>query len=313
MFYRISVDYFSEGRQMNNISLQQIEIFLTVAEQLNLSDAAKDLFINQSAVSRWIQRLETSLGTKLFMRNNRGVELTEHGEFLYTELKPLFEKLSEIMQNISKVYTTENNILRIGCMDSPEVVGAVKPVIKKFEKIYPDTIIKIDILSFKDLREALVCSKIDFIVTYSLGFGNYWNVQEKKIKKLNTYIAVPANSPLADCVELPVEKLNNETLFLLYIAEMKDAENRALENCRKIGFMPKEIVYMPNYFSLELAIKNGKGFTISGSNVRDRFGSDIKLYHVPKPYHDQYVIAAWQNNRCSQQIKEFIALIDDLD
>lgn len=298
---------------MNNISLQQIEIFLTVAEQLNLSDAAKDLFINQSAVSRWIQRLEISLNTKLFVRTNRGVELTEHGEFLYTELKPLYEKLTEITQNISKVYATEESILRIGCMDSPEVIGALKPVIKQFEKIYPDTLIKIDLFCFKDLREALVCNKIDFIVTYSLGFGTYWNIREKKIKKLNTYIAVPADSPLADSVEVPVEKLNCETLFLLYIAEMKDAENRALENCRKIGFMPKEIVYMPNYFSLELAIKNGKGFTISGVNVRDRFGSDIKLYHIPKPYHDQYVIAAWQANRCSPQITKFIELIDDVE
>lgn len=298
---------------MNNISLQQIEIFLTVAEQLNLSDAAKDLFINQSAVSRWIQRLETCLGAKLFVRNNRGVELTEHGEFLYTELKPLYEKLSEIVQNISKVYATEDNILRIGCMDSPEVVGALKPVVKKFEKIYPDVLIKIDLLSFKDLREALVCGRMDLIVTYSLGFGNYWNVREKRIKKLNTYIAVPAKSELADSIDIPVDKLKNETLFLLYTAEMKDAENRALENCRKIGFMPKEIVYMPNYFALELAIKNGKGFTISGANVRDRFGADIKLYHIPKPYHDQYVIAAWRHNRCSQQIREFTALIDDIE
>ncbi len=302
-----------EGRQMKNISLQQIEIFLTVAEQLNLSDAAKDLFINQSAISRWVQRLETSLGAKLFVRNNRGVELTEHGEFLYTELKPLYEKLSEITQNISKVYATEKDILRIGCMDSPEVVGALKPVVRKFEKIYPDTLIKIDLFSFKDLREALVCSKIDFIVSYSLGFGIYWNIREKKIKKLDTYIAVPSKSTLADSVDLPVEKLNKETLFLLYIAEMKDAENRALENCRKIGFMPKEIVYMPNYFSLELAIKNGRGFTICGLNVCNRFGSDIKLYHIPKPYHDQYVIAAWQSNHCSPQIRAFIELIDDLE
>ncbi|NLT13478.1 MAG: LysR family transcriptional regulator [Clostridiales bacterium] len=297
---------------MNNISLQQIEIFLTVAEQLNLSEAAKDLFINQSAVSRWIQRLETSLGTTLFVRNNRGVDLTEHGEFLYTELKPLYEKLTEITQNISKVYITEENILRIGCMDSSEVVGALKPVIRRFEKIYPDTLIKIDLLSFKDLREALVCGKLDFIAVYSLGFGKYWNIQEKNIKKLNTYIAVSSKSPLADSIDVPVESLNKETLFLLYAAEMRDAENRALENCRKIGFMPKEIVYMPNFFSLELAIKNGKGFAISGANIRERFGSDIKLYHVPKPYHDQYVIAAWQKNRCSAQIKKLTELIDDI-
>lgn len=297
---------------MINISLQQIEIFLTVAEQLNLSDAARDLFINQSAVSRWISRLETSLDAMLFVRTNRGVELTEHGEFLYMELKPIYEKLSEVTQNISKVYFTKKDILRIGSMDSTEVITSLRPLIKKFEKSHPDTLIKIELFSFKDLREALICNKIDLVATYLLGFGEFWSVQKKKMKKLETYIAVPSASPLADSIDIPVEKLNNETLFLLCAAEMQDAEGRAIENCKKIGFRPKEIVYMPNYFSLELAVKNCKGFTISGSNVKDRFGADIKLYHVAKPYCDQFVIAAWQENRCSPLAKAFLDQIDDI-
>ncbi len=297
---------------MNDITLQQIEVFLTVSEQLNLSEAARDLFINQSAVSRWIQRLETVLNTTLFVRNNRGVELTDDGEFLYTELKPIYEKLSEIIQNMRKVYAMKENILRIGCMDSSEVINALKAAVRDFETIYPDTLIKIEPYTSKDLREALVCGKIDCIVSYMLGFGEYLNVQEKKIKKLDTYLAVSTNSPLADSVDIPVKQLENQTLYLLYIAEMKDAETRAVETCKKIGFTPGEIVYMPNYFSLELAIKNGRGFSICGINMCERFGSDIKLYHVVKPYRDQYVIAAWRKNGCSPMAKEFLESIKEI-
>ncbi len=294
---------------MNDITLQQIEVFLTVAEQLNLSEAARDLFINQSAVSRWIQRLETNLNTKLFVRNNRGVELTENGEFLYTELKPIYEKLSETIINMRKVYDIKENILRIGCMDSTEVINALMAAVRDFEKVCPDTLIKMELFEFKDLREALVCGRIDCIVSYRLGFGEYWNIQEMDIKKLDTYIAVSANSPLADGVDIPVKQLENETLFLLYIAEMKDAEIRAIETCKKIGFMPKEIVYMPNFFAVELAVKNGKGFSISGSNICDRFGADIKLYHVVRPYNEQYVIAAWRTNSCSPLTKKFLECV----
>ena len=297
---------------MNDITLQQIEVFLTVSEQLNLSEAARDLFINQSAVSRWIQRLETHLNTALFVRNNRGVELTENGEFLYTQLKPIYEKLDEIILNMRKVYAMKESILRIGCMDSSEVFSALKVAARTFERVCPDTLIKIELFCFKDLREALVCGKIDCIVSYMLGFGEYWNIQEKKIKRLDTYIAVSGDSQLADSVELPVKQLANETLFLLYIAEMKDAENRALEMCKKIGFMPKDIVYMPNYFSLELAVKNGMGFSICGTNMCDRFGSDIKLYHVVRPYRDQYVIAAWHKNSCSSLTKKFLDTIAEI-
>ena len=53
---------------------------LAVADELHFTRAAKHLHLDQSAVSRHIQRLEKKLGIKLFARTNRGVELTEAGE-----------------------------------------------------------------------------------------------------------------------------------------------------------------------------------------------------------------------------------------
>ncbi len=297
------------GDQMNDITLQQIEIFLTVAEQLNLSEAAKDLFLNQSAVSRWIQRLESSLNTKLFNRNNRGVELTEHGEFLYAELKPMFQKLSETLYNMRTMYDMQNNILRIGCLDSSEVINALKTAVKDFEYSHPDTLLKIELFNFKDLREMLVCGKLDCIVTYSLGFGEYWNIATKRFKKLDTYLGISVRNPLAACAAIPTKELRNETLCLLALAEMKDAEHRAIQTCRKLGFLPKDIKYMPSFFALEMAVKNGRGFSICGKNMCERFASDIKLYPVPNPYLDQYVILAWREKGCSVLVNEFIQSI----
>jgi len=303
---------FSGGDLMTDITLQQIEIFLTVAEQLNLSEAAKDLFINQSAVSRWIRRLEQSLNKKLFHRNNRGVELTEHGEFLYAELKPMYQKLSETLQNMRNMYDTKDDILRIGCLDSTEVIHALKTAVKGFEHSHPDTLLKIELFNFNDLREALVCGKLDCIVTYSLGFGEYWNIATKRIKKLDTYIGISAKNPLAAEPKLRVKELRNETLYLLSVAEMKDAEIRAIETCKRMGFIPKDIKYMTSFFAWEMAIKNGRGFSICGKNMSDRFKSDIKLYPIKNPYQDQYVILAWRQNGSSELVKEFIQSINEV-
>jgi len=298
---------------MNDITLQQIEIFLTVAEQLSLTEAAKDLFLNQSAVSRWIQRLETSLNTKLFNRTNRGVALTDHGEFLYTELKPLYEKLGTTLQTLRGMYDFRENILRIGCVNSSEVIGALKEAIRDFQKKYPDILLKIELFEFPAIREELLCGDLDCIVTYSLGIGEYWNVRTKKFKRLDTYIAVSAKSKLAESAAIPVEGLKNEPLYLLYIPEMKDAENRAIEICRSIGFTPREIRYMPTYFSLELAVKNGRGFNICGVNMLDHFGSDIKLYHVKQPAQEQYVMLTWRESGCSDLTRAFINSIKEIE
>jgi DNA-binding transcriptional LysR family regulator len=297
---------------VNDITLQQIEIFLTVAEQLSLSEAAKDLFLNQSAVSRWIQRLETSLNTKLFNRNYRGVELTDHGEFLYRELKPMYEKLGQTLQNLRSMYDFKDNILRVGCVDSSEVIGALKWAVKDFEAEYPDIILKIELFEFADIREELLCGNLDCIVTYSLGMGQYWNVATRKFKKLDTYIAVSARSILAESASIPVEALRNEALYLLYIAEMKEPEIRALDTCRKVGFVPREIRYVPSLFALELALKNARGFSIGGVNLCDHFGADIRLYHVREPVQDQYVMLAWRENGCSALTHAFVDSIREI-
>jgi DNA-binding transcriptional LysR family regulator len=296
---------------INDITLQQIEIFLTVAEQLNLSEAGKDLFINQSAVSRWISRLEKSLNMQLFNRTNRGVELTDNGEFLYEELKPLFEKLTGTLQSIREVYDMSDNILTIGCLNNSEVISALKDIVKQFEEQHSDIILKIVLFDFKDLREQIVCGALDIVITYSLGFGEYFNIRTKKIRKLDTYLAISSHSPLAENKEIPVEALGSETLYLLSLAEMKAPEQRAFKTCKRIGFTPKDIKYMPSYFSLEMAVKNNRGFAICGSNIIERFGSDIKLYPIPEPSKDQFVILALRKNGSSALAEQFASAIPE--
>ena len=75
-------------------NLSSYRIFYTVANTKNISKAAKELYISQPAISKSIQKLEESLGTKLFERSSRGVALTDSGELLYTHVKSAFETLS---------------------------------------------------------------------------------------------------------------------------------------------------------------------------------------------------------------------------
>lgn len=68
---------------------KQLLYFTTVAETLNISAAAKKLFISQPPISRQIILLEKELGVKLFIRKNKGLELTAPGIILYRQSKDL--------------------------------------------------------------------------------------------------------------------------------------------------------------------------------------------------------------------------------
>ena len=87
------------------VKLELYRVFKEVAEAGNITAAAQNLFISQSAVSQSIKQLESDLQTRLFARNSRGVSLTPDGKMLYEYVRSAMglletgeEKLSQSRQ-----------------------------------------------------------------------------------------------------------------------------------------------------------------------------------------------------------------------
>ena len=68
------------------IKLEQYKIFNEAASTLSFSQAAKNLYISQSAVSQTIHALEKELHTQLFIRKSKGVTLTKEGMLLHNNI-----------------------------------------------------------------------------------------------------------------------------------------------------------------------------------------------------------------------------------
>ena len=69
------------------MNLNQINYFLSICKTMNFTKSAHNIYISQTAVTKQIQLLETELGTKLFNRDNKQIELTEAGRFFLIEAK----------------------------------------------------------------------------------------------------------------------------------------------------------------------------------------------------------------------------------
>ena len=71
---------------------ETIKTFLSVAKSRSLSKTAEEMYLAPNAIRKRIIRLETQTGLKLFVRSNRGVELTEAGASLLKDISVLYEQ-----------------------------------------------------------------------------------------------------------------------------------------------------------------------------------------------------------------------------
>ncbi len=95
-------------------NLSQYRIFYEVAKAGNISKAAKELYISQPAISKSISKLEDSLGTTLFHRNSRGVQLTEEGQVLFSHTLAAFEALAQGEQELKRIKNFHMGHISIG-------------------------------------------------------------------------------------------------------------------------------------------------------------------------------------------------------
>ena len=84
------------------MQLKQLQYFVSLCETLSFTRTAKEFFVSQSAVTIQIGALEKELGTRLFQRTNRKVELTGAGTVLREEATAILSRLKARRRKVSQ-------------------------------------------------------------------------------------------------------------------------------------------------------------------------------------------------------------------
>ena len=95
------------------MTIIQVQYVLEVARCLNISHAAKRLFVTQSALSQQIARLEGELGYVLFQREAHGLRLTKEGEDFCRAAVPAVEAWTQFSQYTLSLCAASRRSLRI--------------------------------------------------------------------------------------------------------------------------------------------------------------------------------------------------------
>lgn len=163
-----------------DINLELYKVFYYVATTLSFSEASRQLFISQSAVSQSIKTLEKKLGHTLFIRSTKKVLLTPEGELLLEHVKPALQMLDEGESLLSGSNMLKGQ-LRIGASDTICRYFLIE-YFRRFHQSYPDVRIKVTNSTSIGCVELLEKGQVNLIVCNSPNsrLGNHMKVKVLK-------------------------------------------------------------------------------------------------------------------------------------
>lgn len=145
------------------MDLRDLTYFETIAELGHLGRAAQKLNRSQPALTKSIQRLEQSFGTKLFQRDGRRIKLTPVGELLQARGRQLQQSIAETQREVRDFASGVVGNIRLGCAATmaeyllPELTAALL-------QRAPDITLKLVIGQDDLLRESLRSGQLDMII-----------------------------------------------------------------------------------------------------------------------------------------------------
>lgn len=189
-----------------DINYELYKVFYYVATTLSFSEASKQLYISQSAVSQSIKTLEKKLNQILFIRSTKKVRLTPEGEILLRHIDPAINLIKRGESQLLESDSTGGQI-RIGASDTICRYFLV-PFLERFHKEFPGVHIKVTNATSIRCVELLESGQVDLIV---VNYPNAYLGNVSNVKKIRTFRDVfIANNAFS---ELKGEKLTLKKLL----------------------------------------------------------------------------------------------------
>lgn len=161
---------------MMNIDLELYKVFYVVAKNKHMTRASEELHISQPAISQSIKKLEDQLGGTLFLRSNKGMELTEEGKMFYEYVKGALELIGNAENEFTSFKDLSKGEIKVGCSTTLTKLILID-ALENFHKDYPNININIVNGLTSNLINDLKLGKLDFVI-----------FNESNVKENNLYL-----------------------------------------------------------------------------------------------------------------------------
>lgn len=287
------------------MDLRQLRYFSVLAEERHFRRAAQRLSLSQPPLSLAIRQLERSLGTKLFHRNSRNVELTAAGRALQREANHLLRRLDEARDLVMAVDQGHGGVLRIGFGGST-IYRALPKLIRQFKAAQPSIGVRLQELNSVEQVLALKRDDIDFGFINGRGLPSgldgfrYWSEP--------FYACLPEGHARAKGRTVKLEDLAGEEFVMFGRSASPEYFAIIMDLCRSAGIEPTGNHEVRHWMSVISSVAHGLGVALVPRALKSSNVAGVVFLPLTGAKGVSETWCVWKNDReLSNGTKAFLS------
>jgi DNA-binding transcriptional LysR family regulator len=220
------------------MDLRQLRYFAVLSDELHFRRAAERLHITQAPLSLAIQALERELGSQLFLRTQRRVELTETGEALRADARAILDRVERSRETIRDLAGGKTGHLRIGFTPASSLLPFFPRLISAFRNSHPHVQVVLREQSSTDQLAALRVHEIDVGIVRNPPRHQVSDVSFAKLLTDPLVVAMHRGHRLGHRARIKIADLRDEAFIFYPRGAGVGIYEQVIALCATRGFAP---------------------------------------------------------------------------
>lgn len=283
--------------------IENLQTFLALAQELNFRRTAERLHLDQSALSRRIQKLEQSVGFRLLDRTTREVSLTQAGQRFYHDNSELLRSYAESIQTARRVAEGKAGLLRVAYMAfaATELMPAA---MLRFRQAHPLIDVRLEYIRTQGQKIALANGDVD--IGYMIGPFEHPDFHSLQLSSEPLYIASPRNHPLLLRPTITPADLADQPIILGNMREWEEYRWRLSDMFSSEGIELNVTLEASNTLALNGLVASGLGITIYPESLIGFLGRSIEVRQIMHPAFRSKTVLVWKRSNRTPQVEAFV-------
>jgi DNA-binding transcriptional LysR family regulator len=260
------------------MELRHLRYFLAVAEEGHMTRAAARLGLQQPPLSQQIRDLEKELGTALFVRLPRGVQLTSAGEEFLLETRAVLNRIEQAKLQVQAAAIGQRGRISIGLTTSASLHPGTSRLLRAFVESHPQVSLSLHADNAAGLTEALLREEVQVAIIRAV-VARPSELHFEQLAKEGMVIALPARHPLArgkaSRARLPLKALEGERMILVRRHGAPGMYSDVVSACRKAGFEPTIVAEVEHILTSVNLIAAGVGVSLVPASIQRIFHEGV--------------------------------------